>query len=377
MTPKNRPDILAQELTSEKGISDTGIQIRRSDKRNPGVMSHGYGRVMSPEAHSAQAKVQLHHIIKTLKNQPKPNLPKSDLEKTRPLMNPNSVSSEKGIHTPRGETPKKRGTSKMHIMDDPQAKLEIKRVLAEARSMPKPNLPKSESQSSDLQKDDMAAKIKAKSLGSPFGPKAIERINQNVGAKHYSEQAKQQGKVNAVQPRPVAPAPARQSPPVAPGPKKIFDPSKSGKVDYFKKDAKEKPKIVPAIVSEPIVIGRGTETTPKIIDQPNQVTVYKDIIKALHKSSMQKSEPKYINVHQDWVTKKMNNKTGKMEHPLFDKGQKKLEHVNDVKHMEHFLNRKLSSEHTEPHKQSGMETYKVHPGGKLEFIQAHHDTKGT
>jgi hypothetical protein len=53
-------------------------------------------------------------------------------------------ADEKGVHAPRGETPKRRGTSKMGKLPEEQAKPEAKRVLAELKNMPKPNLPKSE-----------------------------------------------------------------------------------------------------------------------------------------------------------------------------------------------------------------------------------------
>jgi len=48
-------DHMADDLTSEKGVSDTGIEIRRADKRNPGVLSHGYARVQEPEKHKQNA----------------------------------------------------------------------------------------------------------------------------------------------------------------------------------------------------------------------------------------------------------------------------------------------------------------------------------
>jgi hypothetical protein len=75
MTPS---DPLADELTSQKGTSDVGIEMRRADKRNKGVISHGYARADKPEFHKEQAKKILQHNLKRIKEQSKPNLPKSE-----------------------------------------------------------------------------------------------------------------------------------------------------------------------------------------------------------------------------------------------------------------------------------------------------------
>jgi len=52
-------DHMADDLTSEKGVSDTGIEVRRADKRNPGVLSHGYARVQEPEKHKQNAAARI------------------------------------------------------------------------------------------------------------------------------------------------------------------------------------------------------------------------------------------------------------------------------------------------------------------------------
>lgn len=76
-------DPLAAELTSEKGVSEVGVEARRADPKQKGVVSHGYGRITTPEKHGKRAKAYAKQTLQRLKDQPKPNLPKSeeDVEK--------------------------------------------------------------------------------------------------------------------------------------------------------------------------------------------------------------------------------------------------------------------------------------------------------
>lgn len=71
-------DVLSDKLTSKKGVSETGVEVRRSDKRNKGAVSHGYSRVSNPEYHKEKAAYFIKEDIKDSKKQPKPNLPKSE-----------------------------------------------------------------------------------------------------------------------------------------------------------------------------------------------------------------------------------------------------------------------------------------------------------
>lgn len=74
----NQTDFLANQVTSEKGVSERGIEARRGDSRKTGVISHGYGRVTSPDKHMSNAK-RMFRAIKNLQSAGvKPDLPKSE-----------------------------------------------------------------------------------------------------------------------------------------------------------------------------------------------------------------------------------------------------------------------------------------------------------
>lgn len=70
-------DPLKGELTSQKGVSQTGIEVRRADPRKKGVISHGYGRITTPEKHAERAKQYARETLQALQQQPKPKLTKS------------------------------------------------------------------------------------------------------------------------------------------------------------------------------------------------------------------------------------------------------------------------------------------------------------
>lgn len=79
-------DRLTAKQETERGVSDIGIEVRRADKRIPGIYAHGYARVSSPEFHAQRAKQYIREEIAELKAQPKPNLPKSEgMQKARDL----------------------------------------------------------------------------------------------------------------------------------------------------------------------------------------------------------------------------------------------------------------------------------------------------
>lgn len=77
---KKGKDPLAEEVTSQKGVSESGIEARRADPKQKGVISHGYGRVTTPEKHGERAKSYFKQTLARLQAQPKPNLPKSEYE---------------------------------------------------------------------------------------------------------------------------------------------------------------------------------------------------------------------------------------------------------------------------------------------------------
>lgn len=81
-------DPLKAELSSEKGVSQTGIEARRADVKNKGVVSHGYARITSPEKHAERARQSARETLVSLKQQPKPKLTKSyEVSDNQPLLN--------------------------------------------------------------------------------------------------------------------------------------------------------------------------------------------------------------------------------------------------------------------------------------------------
>jgi len=90
-------DVLQDKMTSEKGVSETGIEARRADPKKKGLISHGYARVSSPEKHGERAKVYAKQDLKDLKSQPKPNLPKSEKDpvKNYDTVAPKALSDDK------------------------------------------------------------------------------------------------------------------------------------------------------------------------------------------------------------------------------------------------------------------------------------------
>jgi len=98
-------DPLASQLTSDRGVSETGIEARRADSRISGARAHGYARVSSPEFHAKRAKTYARETLEDLRSQPKPNLPKSEKPKPKfePLMKPYvSEAQRRWAHTPAG-----------------------------------------------------------------------------------------------------------------------------------------------------------------------------------------------------------------------------------------------------------------------------------
>lgn len=65
------------------GVSSMGIEARRGDARNKGVISHGYARTGSPEMHMQQAKAYGKDRLRRTKEQPAPQLPKSEIAKSQ------------------------------------------------------------------------------------------------------------------------------------------------------------------------------------------------------------------------------------------------------------------------------------------------------
>lgn len=244
---KKGRDILADQVTTEPGVSDVGIEIRRGDERNKGVISHGYARVSDPKSHKEHAKRYLGALVGALKAQPKPNLPKSEVEK--------ADDQEKGVHKPHFMAGKKTGVSDVgaRVMPDvkPSGKTKEyikdkhKQVLAELTAMPKPKLTKSE----------------------------IEEFDKSVlDYKKLREEFKQKNKTRWVEGQRMHPRSLSVAPKSA-RTKQVFDPEKSGTVDYKKIN---KASVQPAQVSEPIIRNRTTYSEPLKISGPNIINPMRD-----------------------------------------------------------------------------------------------------
>lgn len=236
---KKGRDILADQVTSEKGVSDVGIEIRRADQKNPGVVSHGYARVSSPQHHNEKAKSYLKSIVSALKTQPKPNLTRSDVE---------SFDAK--------------------LQKDDHWGKRIKEMRAQKES-------------ARMQK--LTDHFKAKGQEVPEHLKNPQPVNLDYNK--IRQEAKGMNKKPAIAPAnpaaPVAaPVPAAQ-PQAQSRYGKLHDPDWSGTVDYSKQkklasSEKEKAKIIPADVSDPAIIENRTSVSePAIINGPNQLNSYK------------------------------------------------------------------------------------------------------
>lgn len=102
-------DHLSQQKTIVPGVSDVGIETRRGDTRNKGVISHGYARAQEPEKHAANAKEIHRHLLNHLKSMGKPSLPKVEKKQriepaivSTPITNtsPITISSPQFVNSP-------------------------------------------------------------------------------------------------------------------------------------------------------------------------------------------------------------------------------------------------------------------------------------
>jgi protein gp88 len=82
-------DVLADQLTSTKGVSDRGIEARRGDTRKPGVTAHGFARVSDPSFHAKRAKEYFRSVLNAQRAVPPPNLPKAEIGMTPQQPAPN------------------------------------------------------------------------------------------------------------------------------------------------------------------------------------------------------------------------------------------------------------------------------------------------
>lgn len=75
---KNELEKAVHFPTTMPGVSDMGIEARRGDIKKPGVVAHGYGRVTKPEIHLGRAKAIAQKQLESIRQEPKPSLPKSE-----------------------------------------------------------------------------------------------------------------------------------------------------------------------------------------------------------------------------------------------------------------------------------------------------------
>jgi hypothetical protein len=73
------PDPLDRVVSQVRpGVSDVGIEARRADPKQTGVISHGYARVLEPHEHAGIAKVKAKKILEKLRQQKPLDLPKTE-----------------------------------------------------------------------------------------------------------------------------------------------------------------------------------------------------------------------------------------------------------------------------------------------------------
>lgn len=250
---KKGRDILADQVTTEPGVSDVGIAIRRGDERNQGVVSHGYARVTDPKSHKQHAKRYLGALVDAMKKQPKPNLTKADIEQFDEVLRKDNILNH--IKALRAQKEAHR-----------QKKLE-EHFGAKGQAVPE-----------HLKQPAQAPHLDYKKLRTEFQAK-------NTPLAEIKERAAQAKKPMA---KP-APAPDRYG--------KMHDPDKSGKVNYNKpaeakpaapspikftpklKVAKAEDKKVsvdPVDVSDPVIVNRATISAPAKISGPATMSPVRD-----------------------------------------------------------------------------------------------------
>lgn len=150
-------DVLQNKLTSNKGVSEQGVEVRRASKKE------GFRPSMKDASkHVDRAKSYAKEDIKDSQMQPKPNLPKSELEKAKPgvsdtlgASHPNT--NQRGVNRPKqhysshdknpaiaNQDMSEAGHWARSKHNKDSAKKIHQRTLEELKDMPKPNLPKSE-----------------------------------------------------------------------------------------------------------------------------------------------------------------------------------------------------------------------------------------
>jgi hypothetical protein len=76
----SQPDPVSRMVSTVRpGVSDIGIEARRADPSQTGVISHGYARVLEPKQHAEIAKVKARKVLEALKRQRPLPLPKSEM----------------------------------------------------------------------------------------------------------------------------------------------------------------------------------------------------------------------------------------------------------------------------------------------------------
>lgn len=233
-------DMLAdqQQITAAPGVSDIGVHVRRGDPKETGAIAHGFARVgLSPNVHMKVAKKLRNRLFNEMKNQPKPNLPKSELEKID--FTPKVNSKDPVLNHD------KVGPQKVSDEVNRKAKEKITKFLTKKGILKSKNIIKSESLSKNQYLKNIMQQMRQQKEAAKA--KQLEEF--------HNKKAKEQN------------IPKQDKPIVSPNasPKKLFDPDLSG---TFKKS---NVRFSSRISSKPYEINRIQMSPPITVSGPTVV----------------------------------------------------------------------------------------------------------
>jgi hypothetical protein len=372
-------DPLAAQVTSEKGVSERGIEARRADVRNKGVVSHGYGRVTSPEKHAARAKNYFRSTLEAIKKQPKANLPKSEesMEKEdKPFhgYNKNKHSKKGGLNDKaRKKYNRETGSNlKRPVTGKPKpgskAAARKKSFCARMSGVKGPT-------SKDGKLTPKGAALKRWNCSKEERVLSFEDIAKSVIGKQkvgISPAALKQKSAQLPPVKPMAPPPAPVVNDVAGValPKELREHFQSGKVvpyDHphreiaakFVADVWRKNRAEGARMSEKLLgIGEGG----KLISQnakPSYSTLKSEKI-------TKNDQQKYVHIYQGYRDV-LNNKPNRFL-------KERISHINDLAEVSKYHGRDMHTISSNPKPSWGTEVHKINPDGSLTYVGSHYDT---
>ena len=259
-----RPDPISRMVSTVKpGVSDVGIEARRADPNQPGVISHGYARVLEPKQHAEIAKVKAKKILEALKRQKPLPLPKSEMPQADEIV---LVKHDDGTADLISGSDVSNDTLEEFI--------KVKKAAAPDIVNPKDPILNYDKKGPVTMPHDQQKKMAAKVLDfmkKKAQTKKSEDLNKNKYLKEMMHQmrAEKQAKKDAAlkefhAKKQAAPAPAAPEAPAQPGQKKLFDPDLSGTAPT----KVQKAAVGPRIVSGPVEINRTTISEPMKISGP-------------------------------------------------------------------------------------------------------------